>query len=236
MPLDTSVVSKDDIVLSFDLDGTLIDSIVAGREKFHAAAKERGQVFTDEKSEILGRIWGKPVSELFDTVFPEVEAEVREQMTGIFFGIKDLHKIPIINGAPEALHHVFKRTAGLTLATQRELETTELLLKRFDVYDLFTHIACYGTVKVKKPHPSFLDCTREKLSSRGVVPKHWYHVGDHEDDFLLVRNANLTGAVMVKTGPLQYLPPDDTTYPKEDVLDSVADLPIWFDRKFPRAA
>lgn len=236
MPLDTSDVSKDDIVFSFDLDGTVIDSIVTGREKFYTAAKERGHVFTDDKAELLGRIWGKPVPELFDTVFAEVEQDVRDQMVGIFYGIKEVDRIPIINGAPEAIHHVFNRTAGITLATQRELATTEQLLKRFDIYDLFVHIACYGTVKVKKPDPAFLDCTRAKLDSRGIVPKHWYHVGDHEDDFLLARNANLTGAVMVKTGPLQYLAADDTTYPQENLLDSVADLPVWFDRKFLLAA
>lgn len=218
----------------FDVDGTLIDSLHSGRRKMHTAGKQHGHPFGDDQAELLGRIWGKPVPELFEHCFPDATDRERAGMMEIFYSINDTHELPLIPGARETLDHLREREMVLTILTSREYDTTVRVLELHGIHEHFVHVAARDTVEAHKPLPGVLACTRRKLQSFGIEDKHCIVVGDTYDDFHTAVNNGLGGAVMVKTGPLGQ--GDHPTIPTRDFIPSIADLPRWFDTRVRRAA
>ena len=64
----------------FDLDGTLWDSRITVAKSWNLAVAENSSLRVCLDAEKLGALFGKPMMEIFDRVFPECASEERNRL------------------------------------------------------------------------------------------------------------------------------------------------------------
>lgn len=183
---------KDHIVI-FDLDGTLLDSISTGRERFFKTARLCGLPLDDHSVRVINEQWSRGKYYLIQRCWPH-------------FPVKDFYtrweyldvssEYSVYPHVHRTLEELTEYQYSLVLFTHRRPWTTMEILQKHTLNDFFVHIeACWGD-GINKDSPSVIEniqrvCTR-------LNAKHVTLVGDSVTQDLAA--ARKLGARFIATG------------------------------------
>ena len=180
-------MSKDLIIL-FDLDGTLIDSTDAILESFYFAFKDQNFTFTGLEEDIKNEI-GYPLDVMFQTL------GVNEKDVWSFVDSYKLHyrkisedKTTLLDHAKEAVIEASK-IARLAVLTTKTTRYSIPLLENFGLMKYFETIIGRQEVENPKPHPEpILNALK---SMNAVGHQNTYMIGDTKLDLIAAKEANI---------------------------------------------
>lgn len=151
----------------FDLDGTLLNTAELIFQTFLHICKKYADI-TIDRSRVLKDI-GQPLARQIQLYLGEQENGRLSVILDDFRDYQlDIHGdyLSVFPGALETLSELQRRGAGLAVVTSRKLETTELYLKQFGLYDLFRVIVTPEMTQQHKPDPAPAEKALEMLKAR----------------------------------------------------------------------
>jgi beta-phosphoglucomutase-like phosphatase (HAD superfamily) len=185
-----------DCAVIFDINGTLIDTERAHFQGYHEALLPYGITMTIEEFTDNWSRQGKKLNEYLQTIgredlVPEYES-IKRKKDDIFQATLT-ERITLMPGAMEALTMLANAQLPLAVDTSGSGENMELMLRLFDIANLFDHTAHGDTIIDEERYGS-----RKKKASRlkyladqfGLPPNRCIMVGDAEKD---VRGAKEAG-------------------------------------------
>ncbi len=208
----------------FDWDGTLFDSYRKGNLKI--VAESRGLKLPENFDP--KKYWGKNTREIIAELWPEEDV----QKFYSAWESQDVEIVPMVDKAPLVLEfinnlHLPERVFCGILTSRRMLGLSKLLDARkvrryFDPELIYT--SCM--TKHPKPDPQAFNGLATQLFYRGISNKETIFVGDTLEDFQTVKDGGIE-FVGVLTGPMTREEWLNAGLARENILTSVADLPMW---------
>jgi len=166
-------IHQNDIVILFDLDGTLIDSTEAILESFRESFSVLGGDCPGEEE--IKALIGHPLEEMYRRLGAG-EERTQEYVRTYKETYRRIHteKTVLLPGAAEAIRHAacFARLGVVTTKTGRY---SRELLEYFGVMHHFEVLIGSEDVKRHKPHPEPI---RKALELMGGVPQRCWMIGD----------------------------------------------------------
>ena len=167
----------------FDLDGTLVDSfghyyvILEGLVKRSMSIEEKKSVVAQAPVDFLRQKFG--------------EERLQELLTQVFKqGTKDTESIQAYPGAFDLLKNLREKNRHVVVFTNRDLETSSLILKHSGLAPMVDHIVSGTCVSEKKPSPEGLHMIHKKFAG---VPENYLMIGDHDCDMQAARSFGARG-------------------------------------------
>lgn len=172
----------------FDVDGTLWDSVDVVAKAWKIAIKENSDFDTEITRERLESLFGKPVNEIFDILFPTATAEEKlllghklEEKEAEMVSVKGACIIyPNVIDTIEKLSKKYK----LFLVSNCQSGYIDCLYKVTDVNKYIIDQTCFGDTGLLK-HENILKIMRENNISSAV------YVGDTITDYNACKLANI---------------------------------------------
>lgn len=156
----------------FDLDGTLVDSfghyylILEGLIKRSMSEDEKKSVVAQAPVDFLTQQFGlERLQELMAQVYSQ--------------GIKDTETIAAYPGAAEFLKSLKESNRDVAVFTNRDLESSSLILKHSGLSPMVDHLVSGTCVTAKKPSPEGLHLIHKKFAGN---KEDYVMVGDHDCD------------------------------------------------------
>ena len=179
--------------VTFDLDGTLVDSLPDLAEACRCMLAELGEAPRSEAE--IGRFVGKGMAVLVERCLTRGQSPDAARLAqGIesfkrHYGEVNGRRASLYPGVLEGLQTW--RNAGLRMGvvTNKPAIFTEVLLERLELADFFDVVVSGDTTANKKPHPEPLLFACDWM---GVPPQQNLHVGDSENDMLAAQAAGCT--------------------------------------------
>lgn len=175
----------------FDLDGTLVDSfkhyylILENLIQRPITEEEKKSVVAQAPVDFLTLHFGAHLVE-------ELLKQVHQQ------GIKDTENIVAYPGAEHLLMALKESGRGVAVFTNRDLESSSLILKHSGLSKYVDQLVSGSCVTVKKPSPEGLHKLQKKFSG---TPDSYVMVGDHDCD---MQAAKSFGAIGVRASWHNY--------------------------------
>ncbi len=220
---ETTVFKDKPLLVLFDLDGTLVDSVPDLAHCIDLMLKEldrepageaRVRAWVGNGAEALvrraltGDMDGDPGNELFQRAF-ELFSE---------HYISNSDRSRLYPGVRDGIEHLKRAECRLGCVTNKRGKFTEPLLRALGLYDDFEIVISGDTLPRKKPDPLPL---QHAMNSLGVGPDRTLMVGDSRNDVEAARAAG-TAVLCVRYG---YNHGDDIENACPDrVVDSLAEL------------
>ena len=179
--------------VSFDMDGTLIDSMRYWRNVGAEYLERKG--VTGDHAELLERVQRMTMLEsaaAFQDAFglPGTPFSIAQEMDDMI-ALHYLTDIELKPGAVEYLHHRREQDVWLCIATATPEPLARACLERLGVADCFAFILCCDELGVSKERPDiFLECAWRL----GAEPE---DVAVFEDAYYAARTAKLAGFYVV---------------------------------------
>lgn len=176
--------------VTFDLDGTLLDTLADLTEACQAMLAELGRP-TRQREEIVSFI-GKGMGVLVERCLTFDDAPSSEEMAaGIVAFRRHYAEINGRNtrfypGVREGLQRFCEAGLNLGLVTNKPAQFTEALLKRRGLSDYFSVVVSGDTTPWQKPHPEPILHACRQLGSQ---PQENIHIGDSRIDIECARAA-----------------------------------------------
>jgi len=211
-------MNKKEIVVLFDLDGTLIDSTEAILESFHYAFDKLDFNFNGDDEEIKSHI-GYPLDIMFENLGGD-----RKDIDKFVNNYKEHYqkiseeKTVLLENAKKAV--VLASTfARLGVVTTKTTKYSIPLLKNFEILDFFETIIGRQEVKNPKPDPEPIQKALKNLEIE--ANKMVFMIGDTKLDLIAANSANVSGIGVLcgygyKQELLKY-----TAYIAEDSLEAI---------------
>lgn len=177
------------MIVIFDWDGTLCDSIDHIVEAMQAAAGEAGYIVPEAGSvrEIVGLGLPQAISQLF----PQLDTEEAKKMAAAysrFYVASDQGPAPLYPGAMETLHSLRDLGLELAVATGKSRRGLNRVLAGLGLATFFHSTRCADETK-SKPHPQMLT---EIMVERNKSSEEVVMIGDTEFDLAMAANAGVT--------------------------------------------
>lgn len=226
------------VLAVFDMVGTTIaatdDVTIALQGAFAAEGLE---LSAESMAGIRGRRKTEAIVELLREIDPDstgpaaraarIERSLRERLRAHYLA----HPVQPIPGAAEAMRWLDSHGVRVALATGLNRDLVELLLGQLRWEGtLFSAVVCGDEVERGRPAP---DLIRRSMELSGIEdPALVAAIGDTRADLEAAANASAGCAIGVLTGAgrREAL----ATLPHTVLLDSVADLPAWWESQFAR--
>jgi phosphoglycolate phosphatase len=177
-----------DLIILFDLDGTLIDSTEAILESFYYAFNDQKFDFKGNDQNIKDEI-GYPLDVMFETL------GVKKDNVWDFVASYKKHyreiseeKTILLPDAKEAVEEASK-IARLGVVTTKTTQYSIPLLDNFGLLKYFETIIGRQEVQNPKPHPEPIEKALENLKSK--ANKNTYIIGDTKLDLIAANAANI---------------------------------------------
>lgn len=198
----------------WDLDGTILDSYAVITEAVYNVGKECG--IEDTKSNILFFIKRTSVKEYLKNISERADKPL-EELYEIYshYAHKNDGTIKLIDGVKDALKKLKDNGAKHYVYTHRGV-SSEIILKRLDIYDYFEEIVTSINGFPPKPSGEGLKYLIDKYK---LDPEETCYVGDRSIDVLCAKEAGIKAIL--------FLPFDSPVVPtsKEDlIIDSFSEL------------
>lgn len=182
--------------LSFDLDGTLVDSFAVMRRAWEEATTSLGIRCGFER---YRRYVGLPFASILQNIGL---SDYREDLTELYFAAsrRNQHEVRVVEGAGAVLAAARARGLGTSVITSKPRRNAEPLLKAVGLeVDM---LVCADDVPRGKPDPmsAALVCNRF-----GVAPGEVLYVGDMVFDLQFALNAGMR-FVLLQHGGRDHLP------------------------------
>ncbi len=184
------------MIVIFDWDGTLCDSIDHIVEAMQSAAAERGVSVPTEPA--VRDIVGLGLPQAILQLFPALDDEARQQLSAAYsrlYVALDRGPAPLYPGALETLHALRDRGLELAVATGKSRRGLNRVLAGLGLEGFFDSTRCADETS-SKPHPLML---HEILQERAKPVEEALMVGDTEFDLAMAGNAGI-GSVGVSFG------------------------------------
>lgn len=180
-------------VLSFDWDGTLIDSQARIVESLRTAISDIGlEARTDQQ---IRNIIGLSLESAMLTLYPHARAAecyaVIERYRHYYFAV-GLAPTPLFSGVRETLSQLREIGYTLAIATGKSRAGLDRALAECELTEFFTITRCADET-CSKPDPKMLFEIMDELA---VMPQHMLMIGDSEYDLQMANNAHVPAAAV----------------------------------------
>lgn len=211
-------------LLIFDLDGTLIDSVPDIADAVNRTLSDLGRQNFDEQTI---RNWvGNGAKVLIERALKasqndELDVNTVEQALGYFFAHyakQTCQKTVAYQDVNKGLQDLHKAGFVLAIVTNKPAEFVPAILQTLGWQELFACVLGGDSLPVKKPDPTPLLFTCEKLQ---FSTANSYMIGDSKNDVLAGKNAG------IKTLALSYgynYGQDIRDFSPDETFDNFADL------------
>jgi len=179
---------KQDIVILFDLDGTLIDSTDAIIESFYHSFKELNFKFKGDTDDIKNEI-GYPLDIMYETL-----GVPKEKVWDFVDSYKQYYrkisqkKTYLLPNATQTIK-LASSFARLGIVTTKTTAYTIPLLENFGIYEYFETIIGRQEVKNPKPHPEPILKALDQLDQK--PNQNIYMIGDTKLDLIAASKAGI---------------------------------------------
>ncbi|MEP1471735.1 MAG: HAD-IA family hydrolase [Halieaceae bacterium] len=176
------------MIVIFDWDGTLCDSIDHIVEAMQDAAREAGLTVPEPAS--VREIVGLGLPQAIAQLFPELDTDGTSKLAASyskFYVASDQGPAPLYPGAMETLHNLHDLGLELAVATGKSRRGLNRVLAGLGLERFFHSTRCADETQ-SKPHPQMLNeimAERDKASDEVVM------VGDTEFDLAMATNAGV---------------------------------------------
>ena len=162
----------------FDIDGTLWDSRKGVAESWNMALRDHTDYDITLDYEKLGKLFGKPMNEIFAAVFPDMSEERMNELIPVFYTYEHrylaAHPPALYDGTEETLRRLAERYP-LFIVTNAQKGYIECLFEATGIEKYFTDWLCYGDTGAQK------DVTMRMLIEKNKL-KNPVYVGDTQGD------------------------------------------------------
>jgi phosphoglycolate phosphatase len=213
-------------LLVFDLDGTLVDSVMDLRAALNEVLRERGHRALS-RAEVKHMI-GDGVPTLVARALAASGADPAEASMALprFLEIYEANPTQLSRpypGVAETLTTLRRRGYRTAICTNKPQQATLAVMQGLDLLPLFDGIAGGDRFPVRKPHPGHL---LQLIAELGARPEASAMIGDNENDAAAAHAAGIP-LVLMRYG---YARVDPATLDAAALLDRFADLPQTLER------
>ena len=213
-------------LLVFDLDGTLVDSVMDLRAALNEVLRERGHRALS-RAEVKHMI-GDGVPALVARALAASGADPAEAPMALprFLEIYEANPTQLSHpypGVPETLATLRRRGYRTAICTNKPQQATLAVMQGLDLLPLFDGIAGGDRFPVRKPHPGHL---LQLIAELGARPEASAMIGDNENDAAAARSAAVP-LVLVRYG---YARVEPESLAADALLDHFSELPGALER------
>ena len=211
-------IKNEDIILSFDLDFTLIINKEGILNSFKYALKKHALPEIDET--ILVKTIGQPLNQTFQELVPDLEPSILTSAFREYYRSEGIYQVKLIPGAREKLKELKNASYTLGVITSKKQEMAVKLLKYLELGDLFDYIFGENEDVKSKLDPKLKEVLLE------MFPQHQFVIiGDHPKDMNLSEMLNCPFiGVLTGTTTIDQLRRNETR--KHIILNSIAEITI----------
>ena len=181
----------------FDLDGVLVDSIMAWIEAYKETFRKFGLDFPDLKK--LKIIMWATDRELIDRFLPRDfenrEEKIQQIERYLFITMERFIPTSYIRqqeGSKKLLEALKQRNKKLDIVTNSDRRLVDRIMHRFELHKFFDVIVTKNDVRMTKPHPDPILQAAKKL---GCKPNAILYIGDSEIDIIAGKAAGVMTAM-----------------------------------------
>jgi phosphoglycolate phosphatase len=213
-------------LLVFDLDGTLVDSVMDLRAALNEVLREHGHRALSPAE--VKRMIGDGVPTLVARALAATGADPSEALLALprFLEIYEANPTQLSRpypGVPETLATLRRRGYRTAICTNKPQQATLAVMQGLDLLPLFDGIAGGDRFPVRKPHPGHLLQLIAELSAR---PEASAMIGDNENDAAAARSAAVP-LVLMRYG---YARVEPESLAADALLDHFSELPGALER------
>ena len=213
-------------LLVFDLDGTLVDSVMDLRAALNEVLRERGHRALS-RAEVKHMI-GDGVPTLVAGALAARGADPAEVSMALprFLEIYEANPTQLSRpypGVPETLATLRRRGYRTAICTNKPQQATLAVMQGLDLLPLFDGVAGGDRFPVRKPHPGHL---LQLIAELGARPEASAMIGDNENDAAAARSAAVP-LVLVRYG---YARVEPESLMADALLDHFSELPGALER------
>ncbi len=187
-------MNKQDTIILFDLDGTLIDSTDAILESFYFAFQDQNFQFKGSDQDIKDEI-GYPLDIMFATL-----GAPKEKVWDFVDSYKSHYKLisqaktTLLPGATESVKEA-SQIARLAIVTTKTTQYSIEMLENFGIFKYFETIIGRQEVQNPKPHPEpILNALKNMDASKH---KNCYMIGDTKLDLIAANEAGVKSIALL---------------------------------------
>jgi phosphoglycolate phosphatase len=215
-----------DFLLVFDLDGTLVDSVMDLRAALNEVLRERGHRALSPVQ--VKRMIGDGVPTLVARALAASGADPAEAAMALprFLELYEANPAQLSRpypGVPETLAILRQRGYRTAICTNKPQQATLAVMQGLDLLRLFDGIAGGDRFLVKKPHPGHL---LQLIAELGARPEKSAMIGDNENDAAAARAAAVR-FVLMRYG---YARVEPESLAADALLDAFSELPDALER------
>ena len=213
-------------LLVFDLDGTLVDSVMDLRAALNEVLRERGHRALS-RAEVKHMI-GEGVPALVARALAASGADPAEAPMALprFLEIYEANPTQLSRpypGVPETLATLRRRGYRTAICTNKPQQATLAVMQGLDLLPLFDGVAGGDRFPVRKPHPGHL---LRLIAELGARPEASAMIGDNENDAAAAHSAAVP-LVLVRYG---YARVEPESLMADALLDHFSELPGALER------
>lgn len=211
-------VKNSEIMLSFDLDFTLIINTEGILNSFKYAFKKHGVREID--NDTLVNTIGLPLHQTFKELVPEIDPSVLITAFREYYGDKGIYQVNLLPGAREKLEELKNASFTLGVITSKKQAMAIKLLEYLNIDHLFTYILGENDDIKSKLDPQLKEWLYKEYPSHEFVI-----IGDHPKDMKLseLLDCPFIGILTGNTSA-NHLKRNDNQ--KHLILNSVADITL----------
>jgi len=173
---------KENIILSFDLDFTLIDNSQGIISSFEYALEKYDLAFIDKN--VIRKKIGKPLEEMFKEVAPDFLTNKLVSSFRDYYKKKGIYQVKLLPGVKNKIKDLF-HSFLLGIITSKKEEMAKALIRHLNLNQFFEYILGETKERLRKTDPSI------KRFLETNYPNYLYIViGDHPNDKKLAHMLN----------------------------------------------
>jgi phosphoglycolate phosphatase len=216
----------DGFLLVFDLDGTLVDTVLDLRAALNEMLRERGRRALSPSE--VKRMIGDGVPALVARALAASGADPAEASMALphFLEIYEANPAQLSRpypDVPETLAALRRRGYRTAICTNKPQQATIAVMQDLDLLPLFDGIAGGDRFPVKKPHPGHL---LGLIAELGAKPEASAMIGDNENDAAAAHSAAVP-LLLMRYG---YARVDPESLAADALLEQFSQLPVVLER------